>query len=37
LQGDNISTFRLRAYSSNIGESELLRRSYPWYEKLLLC
>jgi len=29
LQGDNISTFQLRAYSSNIGESELLRRSYP--------
>jgi len=29
LQGDNISTFKLRAYSSNIGESELLRRNYP--------
>lgn len=29
LQGDNISTFRLRAYSSNIGESALLRRNYP--------
>lgn len=28
LQGDGISTFSLRAYSSNIGESKLLRRDY---------
>jgi len=28
LQGTEISTFRLRAYSSNIGESQLLRRDF---------
>lgn len=27
--GDEMSTFTLRAYSSNIGESQLLRRDYP--------
>ena len=27
--GDEMSTFTLRAYSANIGESQLLRRSYP--------
>lgn len=26
--GDEMSTFRLRAYSANIGESQLLRRNY---------
>ena len=28
LQGNGLSTFQLRAYSSNIGESQLLRRDY---------
>lgn len=28
LQGEEINTFKLRAYSTNIGESELLRRDY---------
>jgi len=28
LQGDGLTTFQLRAYSANIGESQLLRRDY---------